>query len=174
MIEEYRLVMADKKIGKDWEEFAKGDWAELLTHIHTTYASTAKRDLIDEFAKQAHIEKHALDILTNIAAGKAVGIVSAPASLTLDCLDLFTQSAGLIWYWSNPNTSARTRLNPHNMWKQEFFSDKWYYSSASLKDYVKFMLYCYPDDRKNGYRGFRFGSIKGQEGVLTPLPKAKK
>lgn len=162
-------------IDKDWIEWAQTDWLELLRYVSRTYGAIAVNDLKDEFAKQMGIGANAIDILTNIAVGKVAGVVSAPLSMTMDVLDLFTKVAGMIYY--NTQLNPRTRKNPHNMWKQGLFSSTWNYDKASLPDYVKFLLYCYPKDREAGYAGFRYGPEQPKPGQMPPpaaaLPKKK-
>lgn len=159
-------------IKKDWIEWAQGDWLELLRYVNRTYGSIAVNDLKDELAKQLNIGQHGIDLLTNYAVGKVVGVVSAPMSLAMDAADLFAKIGGKLFYDVNINT--RTRHNPHNMWKQGLFSSSWDYNKSNMGDYVKFMLYCYPKDRDAGYRGFRYGAEQSRGGnppVAGALPK---
>lgn len=158
-------------IDKVWKEWAKTDWLEFLQYLTRTYGAAAVNDAQDEFAKQMGISGHALDILTNIAVGKVGGIISAPASMTMDVLDLFTKVAGLIFYNGAQSLVPATRANPHNLWTSSWSGGDWYYEKGDMPLYVQYIIYCYPKNRKLGYRGFRYGAEQPKrQGQMPPPP----
>lgn len=152
----------------DWKTFAKGDWRELVGYVLRTHGSLAWTDVQKQFAKRMNVGSTALEVLTNYGTGKIASMASSPISTALDVSQLFSRAAGSVFIAGANTFYNRTRYNPHSLSKQAIFSSEWEYSNSQVPDYVDFMLYWYPKDRKEGYRGFRYGCNAAQGAPMLP------
>lgn len=154
-----------------WKDWARKDWREFCIFFNRRYGVTAFQKAELEFSKQMQISYHGIQELTSMAIGKGIEYgISASVGNILSISDFMSKIAGFGFYVGKRNQDY-SRYNPHTLVGTSVWSDEYTFKESALQDYIKYILYCYPKDLDEGYRGFRYGaeSDKGDCGKLIKI-----